>query len=442
MGNTPELRSYQKRAVLHLLENDRAALLLEMGLGKTATVLTALIDDEHLPALVVAPKRIAENVWDTEAQIWRPELSVAVAAGSPAKRKAALASDADITAIGVDNLKDVPLGKYKTFILDELSLYKNHDTRRFKILRRLTKKTPYVWGLTGTPSPNGYQDLWAQMFLLDRGRRLGTTVGEFRHQFLFPALTIRNANGHNVTAKWGLQDGAAADIEHRISDICLSMQVKDYLELPKVTFNDIAVDMPAKAWKAYTDMKDTLVAMSEKADYSAANGAVALSKLSQITSGFLLPDADSPTDDIWRIHDVRLKAAAEIAETATSPLLIFYQFREERRWLLKNIKGAKAVDESGAIKQFMAGDLPVLVAHPASAGHGLNFQHVCHTIVWITLPWSSEQYLQANARVDRQGQKHPVVIHRLKVNGTVDEVVEKALLDKKSVQDAVLDSLK
>lgn len=404
-------------------------------------MLSALVPDEHLPALVVAPKRIAENVWDTEAQLWRPELTVAVAAGSPAKRKSALESGADIVTIGVDNLKDVPLHRFKTFILDELSLYKNQSTRRFKLLRKLTKNVRYVWGLTGTPSPNGYQDLWAQMFLLDRGQRLGRTVTEFRRRYLFPAMHIRS-NGRDVVAKWGLLDGAAEQIESQIGDLCLSMQSKDYLDLPPVTFNDIPVEMPKKAWSAYEAMKRDLVASVEAGEYTAANGAVALGKLSQITSGFLMPDVDDVGGETHWFHESRLKAVEELVEAAASPVLVFYQYREERKWLLRRLKGAKAVDQSGAIKEFMAGEVPVLVAHPASAGHGLNFQHVCHTVIWVTLPWSSEQYLQANARVDRQGQSRPVVIHRLQVPGTVDVTIEQALVEKKSVQDAVLDSLK
>ena len=403
------------------------------------------LQPHHLPALVVGPKRIAEEVWTPEAETWRPDLSVAVAAGSPSDRKHAIESNADITTIGVNNLKDVPAGKYRTFVLDELSLYKNHNTQRFKLLRKLTKNTPHVWGLTGTPAPNGYADLWAQLFLLDRGQRLGRTVGEFRRRYLYPALVLRG----RTVAKWGLQQGAEDRINEAIADICLSMQSKDYLELPPVTFNDIEITMPAKAWSVYNDMNDHLVALRDGSDfdgavpedYTAANAAVSTNKLAQITSGFLLPDADNPGGQVWRLHDQRFRVVADIVETATSPVLVFYQFREERAWLLKNLKGARAVDEKNAVKDFMAGDVPVLVAHPASAGHGLNFQHVCHTLVWCSLIWSSEHYEQANARVNRQGQRHPVVIHRIRVPGTVDDRVQQALALKRSVQDYVLESL-
>lgn len=431
------LRDYQVRAVKHLLEHDRAGLFMEMGLGKSFTVLAAL-QPYHLPVLVVGSKRIAEEVWGPEAAMWRPDLTISVAAGSPVKRKAALASQADIKVIGVDNIQDVPPGKFKTIVLDELSLYKNHNTRRFKVMRKLTKDADYVWGLTGTPSPNGYADLWSQLFLLDRGERLGTTVGRFRERYLFPAMTLKTG----TVAKWGLKDGAEEQIQDAIADICLSMRSDDYLELPAVTFNDIDISMPPKAWNAYEEMKAELVTAQEDTDYTAANTAVSLNRLSQITSGFLLPDRDSPGDETWFIHDRRVKAVKDIVESASSPVLVFYQFRAERAWLLKHIKGAKAVDQKGAIAEFMAGDLPVLVAHPASAGHGLNFQHVCHTLVWCSLPWSVEHYLQANARVDRQGQQHPVVIHRIRVPNTVDDAVEDALVAKKSVQDTVLDSLK
>lgn len=401
------------------------------------------LQDYHLPALVISSKRIAENVWHAEAPIWAPHLSVAVAAGTPAKRKAAIAQDADITTIGVDNLKDVPAGKYTTFILDELSLYKNHNTRRFKTLRKLTKDARFVWGLTGTPAPNGYQDLWSQMFLIDRGQRLGTTLGGFRDRYLFPAVTLPPTKNRprSTVAKWGLKDGAAEAIEDAIADISLSMKSADYLDLPPVTFNDVFIDMPAKAWKAYRDMEKHLVVTVQDADYTAAGKAVAVGKLSQITSGFLMPDIDSPDDEIWHIHDARVDAVKDIVETATSPVIVFYQYREERRRLLAKIKGAKAVDAPGAIAEFMAGDVPVLVAHPASAGHGLNFQHVSHTIIWCSMTWSNELYLQANARVDRQGQQHPVVIHRVKVPDTIDQVVEDAVIAKKNVQGALLEAL-
>lgn len=396
-----------------------------------------------MPAVVISSKRIAENVWDAEVPIWAPHLSVAVAAGTPAKRKAEIARNADITTIGVDNMKDIPAGKYRTFILDELSLYKNHNTRRFKILRKLTKEAKYVWGLTGTPAPNGYQDLWAQMFLIDRGQRLGTTIGGFRDRYLFPAVTLPPTKNRprSTVAKWGLKDGAGEAIEDAIADISLSMKSADYLDLPPVTFNDVWIDMPAKAWRAYRDMEKHLVVTAKDADYTAAGKAVAVGKLSQITSGFLMPDIDSPEDELLVLHDRRVKAVQEIVEAATSPVIVFYQYREERRQLLARIKGAKPVDAKGAIAEFMAGDLPVLVAHPASAGHGLNFQHVSHTIIWCSMTWSNELYLQANARVDRQGQQHPVVIHRVKVADTIDQVVEDAVLAKKDVQGALLEAL-
>lgn len=396
-----------------------------------------------MPAIVISSKRIAENVWDAEAPIWAPHLSVTVAAGTPAKRKAAIAANADITTIGVDNLKDVPPGKYKTFILDELSLYKNHNTRRFKTLRKLTKEAAFVWGLTGTPAPNGYQDLWAQMFLIDRGQRLGTTVGGFRDRYLFPAVTLppTKYRPRSTVAKWGLKDGAAEAIEAAIADISLSMKSADYLDLPSVTLNDVWIDMPPKAWAAYRDMEDHLVVTAQEADYTAAGKAVAVGKLSQITSGFLMPDIDSPEDEIWDIHNARVDAVRDIVDAATSPVIVFYQYREERRRLLAKLKGAKPVDAKGAIGEFMAGDLPVLIAHPASAGHGLNLQHVSHTVIWCSMTWSNELYLQANARVDRQGQQHPVVIHRIKVADTIDQVVEDAVLAKRDVQGALLEAL-
>lgn len=438
MAMDERLHSYQIRAAQHLLDNPRSALFLEMGLGKTAITLSAL-QPEHLPAVVVAPKRIAENVWHVEAEVWRPDLKVAVAAGTPKQRKAAIDSGADVVVIGVNNLKDLPLNRFKTFVLDEMSLFKNRGSQRWKLMKKLTEKTPHVWGLTGTPSPNGYPDLWPQLFLLDRGKRLEPTLTKFREKYLVPGFTLPNG----VIAKWTLQYRAGERIEQKISDICLSMRTEDYLDLPAVTFNDIPVTMPKKSWDVYTDFVADLTSIdNDGQEYTAANPAVALGKLSQITSGFLNPDVDDLEGQVWELHTDRLEEVVGIVETMTSPVVIFYQYIYEREWLLQHIKGSESQDSKGAIDRFSRGQLPVLVAHPSSAGHGLNFQHHCHTVIWCSLPWSLEQYQQANARVNRQGQKYPVVIHRLMVPNTVDETILGALGNKENVQDAILNSLK
>lgn len=431
----PRLHGYQLRAVQHLWENPRAALFMEMGLGKSFTVLAALTR-EHLPALVVGPKRVAEQVWPAETDKWRPDLTVEVATGTAVDRREALMRDADITTIGVDNLKDVRPRKYRTVVLDESSLFKNRATQRFKLARALTRDTPHVWELTGTPSPNSYLDLWAQVFLLDRGERLERGITHYRSRYFRPGPQLPNG----VVTRWDLQDGAAERIEARISDICLSMRSEDYLELPPVTVNRVEVALPEGAARVYERLRRDLVADLRDDGgqvHTAANAAVLTAKLSQVTAGFLYPDVDAP-GDTTHLHDEKIKAVREVVDGTGSPVLVFHRFTEERTRLTAALPEARQIDEPGAVRAWNAGEVPVLLAHPASAGHGLNLQDGGHTVVWTSPTWSSEHWQQANARVARQGQRHPVIVHTIVAPGTVDEVVLDRLERKVTVQDALL----
>lgn len=429
----PRLHEYQKVAVGHLHENARAGLFLEMGLGKTFSVLAAL-EPEHLPVLVIAPKRVTEKVWPSEVAKWRPDLTLALAAGSPITRKNALVSGADIVAISRDNMKDVPANHgFRTIVLDELSSWKNRGTQRWKHAKAITKMTPYVWGLTGTPTPNGLMDLWPQMYILDKGKRLGTTLTSYRKTYFTEGRRI--ANG--TVVEWDLRRGAERAIHERLSDICLSMKSKGLIDIPPVTFNDVDVPLPPAARKAYQQMKIDLVAEIGDGKIFALNPAVVTGKLSQITAGFLYDEDGVAT---W-LHDEKIKTVQEIVDGTGSPVLVFYRFRAEKDALLKALDGARTIDEKGVLDDWDAGKVPVLLAHPASAGHGLNMQTGGHTIVWSTMPWSLEEYEQSNARVARQGQEHPVVIHRLLVPDAVDENILARLEKKASVQDAVMSAL-
>lgn len=432
------LHNYQNRAVRHLLENPKAGLFLEMGLGKTATTLQALTPD-HLPALVIAPKRVAEHVWEPEVRQWRPDLSVGISAGTPKARQKVREEDNDITVISRDNIKDITeINGYKTVIFDELSGFKSQKSQRWKHAKKITKKTPFVWGLTGTPSPNGLMDLWAQVFLLDRGARLEDGITKFRSKYFTPGRQLPNG----TIIEWKLKPGSEDAIQEKISDICLSMRSEDYLELPSVTHNVINVPIGSRAWSAYYDIRDSLATEQGEHDYLATNAAVASNKLSQICAGFLYPDADAedgvPTVEfsLERIHAVN-----EIVEGTGSPVLVFYRFKTERDRLLRGVEGSRLITEPGVVDAWNRGEIPVLIAHAASAGHGLNLQEGGHTIVWTSLPWSLELYEQANARLDRQGQKNPVVIHHLVTPGTVDERIMEALENKGSVQDALMQYL-
>lgn len=441
-----ELRDYQKQAVGFLRERRRAALFLTMGLGKTAISLSAL-EPDMLPVLVTAPKRVAETVWDAEAAIWRPDLSVRLATGGPKQREEALSDPtADIVVIGRDVLADaVPhASRFRTVILDELSGFKNRSTRRWKAARKLTLNAPYVWGLTGTPSPNGLLDLWAQLYLLDRGERLETGITRFRNRYFDPGKQLRSG----VVTEWILKDGAEKRIHEQIEDICLSMGTEGRVELPPVTYSTIKVPLPPKAKRVYKAMKDTLVAdMNDlglgSTIHSAANAAVLSSKLSQISAGFLYDDEEegSAPGTHQILHSEKLSALGEILEGTGSPVLVFYRYIVEKDQILAKFPEAKTIESAATIREWNTGSIPILVAHPASAGHGLNLQHGGSTVVWTSPTWSLEEYEQANKRVARSGQKFPVVIHHLLGEGTVDTAVLERISEKKTVQTALLDHL-
>lgn len=431
------LHPYQVRAVGHLHDNPRAGLFLEMGLGKTATVLQALTNP-HLPVLVIAPKRVAENVWKAERDIWRPDLSIVIAAGNARQREKALYSGAQITVIGRDNIKNVPVGKFKTIVLDELSGFKSRQSQRWAAAKQICKEADYVWGLTGTPSPNGYLDLWAQIYLLDEGERLGKGITRFRSRYFTPGRTLPTG----VVTEWLIRKEAPDKINALLDDICLSMKSEDYLDLSPTTHNVVRVPLTSKVAAMYSQMEQTLVIEDvEGRTHSAPSAAVLTGKLSQITTGILYPDAgdDGPWTDL---HDEKIKAVQEIVDGTGSPVLVFYRFVAELEKLEKALPQAVHIDAKNSIEEWNAGRIPVLLAHPASAGHGLNLQRGGHTIVWSTMSWSLEEYEQGNARLARQGQKHPVVVHHLVSPNTIDEAILTRLREKKSVQDALMEYLK
>lgn len=433
-----KLHNYQQIAIEHLNRNPRAGLFLDMGLGKTAITLSALTP-KHLPALVVAPKRVAENVWATESDIWRPDLHIEIAAGAPAARAAAFTSDADIVVIGRDNLRDAEKyrDQFETLILDELSGFKSRGSVRWKTARKI--QTSHVWGLTGTPAPNGLLDLWAQVFLLDGGKRLGRTLTEYRSRYFTPGRQL--ANG--VITEWIIRPFAAEKIHKLIEDICLSMSTDGRLDLPPVTYNYVTVPLPLEVRKVYKTLKDTLVADLELLGgevHTAGNAAILSSKLSQVAAGFLYQDDNESHNKAYDlIHLEKVKAVQEIVEGTGSPVLVFYRFVAERELITAAMPGlVHSIDEPDAVARWNAGEIPVLLAHPASAGHGLNLQHGGHTVVWSSPPWPLEEWEQGNKRVARQGQKNPVVIHILLSPGTVDEAIRTRLELKTSVQEALL----
>jgi len=434
---TRRLHAYQELARDFLRNMPRAGLFLDLGLGKTAICLSAL-EERHLPALVVAPKRVAEHVWPKERSLWRPDLSLSLAVGDPAQRRAALAAGADLTVISRDNLKDAE-PRYRTVVLDELSSFKDRSTARWRAARRLCKDPDHVWGLTGTPTPNGLIDMWAQMYLIDKGERLGTTLTGYRSRYFQPAGQLPSG----VIIDWRLRDEAEENIHALLADICLYMNAEDELGTEEPTYNVINVPLPTAARREYEEMKDTLVLDLEligEEIYSAANAAILSNKLRQLTSGFIFSDAQDST--YTRRHTAKLEALREVVDGTGDNLLVFHNYIPEAEMIQEAFPQARRLDERGALDQWDAGELPMLLAHPASAGHGLNLQHGGHTAVWYSLTWDLELYLQANGRLARQGQAHPVIIHSLECEDTVDKVIAARLEEKEFTQTQLLDHIR
>jgi hypothetical protein len=427
-----------------------------MGLGKTATVLQALTPD-RLPALVVAPLRVANEVWEVERDIWRPDLSVRVLTGvGPTKefpkagdrrdhllRKAV---DADVTVVSRDQLGVMGdrVHPYRTLVLDELSGYKNKRTARWKSARDVLRSGDLrqgtrAWGLTGTPAPNGYHDLYGQIFMLDKGRRLGRTLEAFRDRY-FHAIPHPNPHVKAVIG-WDLKPGAEASINALLEDLCVSMRAEDYLhDLPGQHFNEVRLTLPPGVLKTYATLERDLVVDLEilggpGAVHTAGNAAILSNKLRQVSAGFLYFDQD--TDRHTRLHDVKTGALQECLDGTGDNVLCFYQFDEEAQYILAKVEGTVSIDEPGAVRAWNRGEVRCLVAHPASAGHGLNLQHGGHTQFWHSLPWSLEEWEQGLGRTHRQGQESDVVVHWASAT-PVDRLVYASLQGKQNVQDVIM----
>jgi SNF2 family DNA or RNA helicase len=436
---------YQTRAKDFILEHPKAGMLLEMGLGKTVITLTAidvLINElfEVDRVLVIAPKRVAEDTWTREHAKWDHlrHLRVSKVLGSPEQRRRALAVDADIYVIGRDNVvwlveqcrQDWPFGMV---VIDELSSFKNPQAKRFRALKKVIPKASRVVGLTGTPSANGLMDLWAEIYLLDRGERLGHTLGAYREKYFRPGAR----NGY-VVFKWEPLRGSREKIEAAISDICISMSADDYLTLPKRIDNLIPVKLSPQEMKQYKTMEAEQLLHIDDEDVVALNAAAVMTKLLQIANGSVY----SHEGNVVRLHDAKLEALLEIIDTTDSPVLIFYSYKHDLAAIKAAIPGARTLDGPEDIAEWNAGRVQVLLAHPASVGYGLNLQEGGHVIVWYGLTWSLELYQQANARLYRQGQDKPVIIHHLIAEGTVDEQVMRALQEKDMSQAALMAALK
>lgn len=440
---------YQKRCIRFILDHPAAGLFLDMGLGKTVITLTAvqqlMYDNfEVSRTLVIAPLRVAEDTWSREASKWDHlhDLRIAKILGDQKTRILALSEDADVYVINRENtawlvkyLKDHRKAwPFDMVVVDELSSFKSWQSQRFKALKKVRPHISRIVGLTGTPAANSLMDLWAEIGLLDGGERLGRFIGRYREAYFRAAWVSPSGIVYKYTPK----RGALEAITKRISDITISMKAADYLELPDEIDSVIEVDLPEKTKAAYQKMEREALLQLEDEQITALNAAAVISKLTQISNGFIY-DEDRKA---IRIHTAKTEALREIIEQAGGPVLVFYEFKEDAEHLMEAIPGARPLHTESDIKAWNDGKIPVLLTHPASAGYGLNLQDGGHTIVWYGLTWSLEQYLQANARLHRQGQQKPVLVYRILAKGTVDQQILESLDKKDATQNAVLEILK
>lgn len=442
---------YQRFAIDFILKNPVAALLLDMGLGKTSITLTAINDllfdrFEVHKVLIVAPLRVAKTTWADEIQKWDhlSELRYSIAVGTEQERLSALKTSADIYIINRENVQwiveesGIPFN-FDMLVIDELSSFKNHQTKRFKSLMKVRPKIKRVVGLTGTPSSNGLMDLFAEFKVLDMGERLGRFIGQYRNAYFQPD----KRNGAIIYSYKPLPY-AEKQIYEKISDITISMKAADHLKMPELVSTEYSVRLSDKEREKYEDMKSELVVELGGNEVTAANAAALSNKLSQMANGAVYTDERK----IVEIHERKLDALEDIIESMNGkPLLVAYWFKHDYERICIRLQNLhipfSRLDTETSIRRWNSGEIPVALIHPASAGHGLNLQSGGNTIVWYGLTWSLELYQQTNARLWRQGQtENTVVIQHIVAKGTIDERILKALQRKDKSQAALIDAVK
>ena len=434
--------TYQKEMIEYILTHPSCGLFVDMGLGKTVTTLTALqiLRDDYLDigkVLIVAPKRVAIDTWPSEIAKWDhvKDLRYSLIAGTKKERELAVKKEADIYITTRDLISWLvvylaPEWPFDTLVLDELSSFKNHQAKRFKALRSVIGKTKRRIGLTGTPKPNTYMDLWSELYLLDRGERLGRMIGGYRRSYFRESL-------YGGYATYTIIPGKEKEIDRKISDICISMKAKDYLKQDDPLILDKVITLSPKDYKKYKDLERTYVLDLPDKEISAINAAALSGKLLQLANGAVYDDEKRATV----IHDAKIETLQELMEEGDN-ILTFYSFQSDKERIKKKIPEAVVLEGKKEIDAWNRGNIRLLLAHPASAGHGLNLQAGGHIVCWFGLPWSLELYQQGNARLARQGQKEPVIIYRLIAKGTLDEEVARVLTEKRKSQDALLEALK
>lgn len=442
--------NYQRYCIQKILELPSVGLFLDMGLGKSVITLTAINELKFYrfqvcKVLVIAPKKVAEGTWQKECAKWDHlhHLQISTVLGSEKKRMAALNATADIYVINRENvtwLVDLYRDQwpFDMVVVDEFSSFKSHSAKRFKSLAAIRPHVNRFVGLTGTPSPNGLMDLWSELYLLDGGERLEKRFGAFRERYFRPG----RSNGY-VVYEYLPRKGSREVILNKISDICISMKADDYLTLPECIDDEVPVVLDNQARKAYNTLERQMVLELEDEDLTVTSAAALSNKLIQLANGALY-DANR---GVHEIHSAKIDALMELLESLNGkPALLFYSFQHDRYRILAALRKTKlrvrTLNSVADQDAWNAGEVDVLLAHPASCAYGLNLQQGGNHIVWFGLPWNYEQYVQANKRLHRQGQTEKVIVHHLVVQDSRDEDVMKALGKKEKAQDYVLESLK
>jgi SNF2 family DNA or RNA helicase len=441
---------YQSYNIDRLLTHKVNGLFLDMGLGKTVITLTAIEDLKYnqfkvCKTLVIAPKKVAEATWSKEVAKWDhlKRLRVVVAIGTQAKRIKALNTPADVWVINRENVPWL-VDHYRNawpfdcVVLDEFTSFKNHQAKRFKALTWVRKSIDRIIGLTGTPAPNGLIDLWAQLYLLDEGKRLGKTIGQYRERYFEPDQRDRT-----TVFSYRPKPGAEEEIHRLIGDICVSMKAEDYLSLPDCTVIDVPVVLDSKAKAQYDKLEKDMLLTIDESTIDAGSAAILTNKLLQLCNGAVYDQERCIID----IHKCKIEALSELIEGLNGkPLLVFYNFKHDVTRIKDSLKNSglriRELKTPTDENDWNNREIDVLLAHPASAAYGLNLQDGGNHVAWFGFNWSLELYQQANKRLHRQGQKEKVFIHRLAVLGGADEDVIAALEGKRATQDSLINALK
>lgn len=437
--------AYQQYAIQHIETHKEAALFLDMGLGKTVIALSAIWDlafdfFEVSKVLVVAPLRVARDTWPAEIEKWEhlKYMTYSVVVGTEEERRQALLKKALVYIINRENVdwlvskSGVPF-RFDMVVIDELSSFKSHTSKRFKSLLKVRPQVKRIVGLTGTPSGNGLMDLWAEFRLLDMGKRLGRYISHYREAFFEP-----DKRNQMMVFSYKPRPGAAKEIYQLIGDMTISMKSLDFLPMPKLIMNEVHVKLSPAEKKVYDELRKKMALSIEGKEIDAANAAALSGKLLQMSNGAVYDDDHKPI----RIHDRKLDALEDLVEAANGkPILIAYWFKHDLARMKERLS-IREIRFSKDITDWNEGKIPVAAIHPASAGHGLNLQAGGSVLIWFGLTWSLELYQQTNARLWRQGQKNMVLIHHIVTKGTIDEQVMRALKRKDRTQEALIDAVK